>query len=55
MHKGLVVKIMAKELKQAGVYKCKGVVSELPTPGVAEILVFNPEAVVQVGIASHRP
>lgn len=49
LHKGLIVKIMAKELKQAGLLKCKGVIRKLPKPGVAEIAVIDPEAVVQVG------
>ena len=48
MHKGLIVKIMAKELKDAGLYKAKGLVRRLPKPGVAEIVVFESEAVVQV-------
>lgn len=47
LHKGLIVKIMAKELKKDGLYKCKGLVRRLPQPGVAEIAVFDPEAVVQ--------
>lgn len=54
LHKGLIVKIMAKELKQAGLLKCKGVIRKLPKPGVAEIAVIDPEAVVQVGSKSNH-
>lgn len=48
------MKIMAKELKQAGLLKCKGVIRKVPKPGVAEIAVISPEAVVQVGLMYYK-
>ena len=42
------MKVMAKELKEQGLYKAKGVITRLPRPAVAEVSTFDPEAVVQV-------
>jgi len=42
------VKVMAKELKEQGLYKAKGVIIRLPRPAVAEVSTFDPEAIVQV-------
>jgi hypothetical protein len=39
---------MAKELKEQGLYKAKGVITRLPRAAVAEVSTFDPEAVVQV-------
>ena len=41
------MKIMAKELKDAGLYKCKGVIRSVPKPGIAEIAAVENDAVVQ--------
>ena len=48
VRKGLIVKVMAKELKEQGLYKAKGVITRLPRAAVAEVSTFDPEAVVQV-------
>ncbi len=48
VRKGLIVKVMAKELKEQGLYKAKGVIIRLPRPAVAEVSTFDPEAIVQV-------
>ena len=44
------MKVMAKELKEQGLYRAKGVITRLPRAAVAEVLTFDPEAVVQVSL-----
>ena len=42
------MKVVAKELKEQGLYKAKGVITRLPRAAVAEVSTYDPEAVVQV-------
>ena len=55
VRKGLIVKVMAKELKEQGLYKAKGVITRLPRAAVAEVSTFDTEAVVQARCLSIAP